>query len=193
MQTILAKATGRPREVEQDRARQQLAELLPAGMGTDGTWILLIVDEAGVKVGTVWVGPHPERAGVALLYDLEIVHERRGLGVGSAAMMAVGSLVKEAGGTEIGLSVFGFNEPARHLYDSPGFRVVSTLMTKTIEAKLPGGSPNSSAHPTERTGPPLPRAARLRHSRSCCGANPLRRAQPVRLAGLVRSYGRFEG
>jgi len=134
----LAKATGRPREVEQDRARQQFAELLPAGMGTDGTWILLIVDEAGVKVGTVWVGPHPERAGVAFLYDLEIVHERRGLGIGRAAMMAVESLVKEAGGTEIGLSVFGFNEPARRLYDSIGYRVVSTLMTKTIESKLPG-------------------------------------------------------
>jgi len=89
-------------------------------------------------VGTVWVGPHPERAGVAFHYDLEIVHERRGLGIGRAAMMAVESLVKEAGGTEIGLSVFGFNEPARRLYDSIGYRVVSTLMTKTIESKLPG-------------------------------------------------------
>ena len=53
-------------------------------------------------------------------------------------MMAVESLVKEAGETEIGLTVFGFNEPARHLYDSLGYRVVATVMTKTIQSPLPG-------------------------------------------------------
>ena len=61
-----------------------------------------------------------------------------GLGFGRAAMMAVESLVKEAGETEIGLTVFGFNEPARHLYDSLGYRVVATVMTKTIQSSLPG-------------------------------------------------------
>ena len=107
-------------------------------MGTDKTWIQLIVDETGVEVGTLWVGPNSERAGVAFVYDIEIVQERRGLGFGRAAMTAVESLVKEAGETEIGLNVFGFNEPARRLYDSLGYRVVATVMTTTIQSPLPG-------------------------------------------------------
>lgn len=51
-------------------------------------------------------------------------------------MIAVESLVKEAGETEIGLNVFGFNAPARRLYDSLGYRVVATVMTKTIQSPL---------------------------------------------------------
>ena len=53
-------------------------------------------------------------------------------------MIAVESLVKEAGETEIGLNVFGFNEAARRLYDSLGYRVVATVMTKTIQSPMPG-------------------------------------------------------
>ncbi len=49
-------------------------------------------------------------------------------------MIAVESLVKEAGVTEIMLNVFGFNEPARRLYASLGYRVVATTMTKTIDS-----------------------------------------------------------
>ena len=106
--------------------------------GTDKTWIRLIVDEAGAQVGDLWVGPDSERAGVAFVYDIEIMQERRGLGFGRAAMIAVESLVKEPGETEIWLNVFGFNEPARRLHDSLGYRVVATVMTKTIQSPLPG-------------------------------------------------------
>ena len=134
----LAKATGWPLEAALDKARKQFAELLPAGMGTDKTWVRLIVDEAGVEVGDLWVGPNSERAGIAFVYDIEIIQERRGLGFGRAAMIAVESLVKEAGEIEIGLNVFGFNEAARRLYDSLGYRVVATVMTKTIQSPMPG-------------------------------------------------------
>ena len=134
----LAKATGWPFEAALNKARKQFAELLPAGMGTDKTWIRLIVDEAGVEVGDLWVGPNSERAGIAFVYDIEIIQERRGPGFGRAAMIAVESLVDEAGETEIGLNVFGFNEAARRLYDSLGYRVVATVMTKTIQSPMPG-------------------------------------------------------
>lgn len=134
----LAKSTGWPLEAALNKARQQFAALLPAGMGTDKTWIRLIVDEAGVQAGDLWVGPDSERAGVAWVYDIEIMQERRGQGFGGAAMIAVESLVKDAGETEIMLNVFGFNEPARRLYDSLGYSVVATVMTKTIQSPLPG-------------------------------------------------------
>ncbi len=53
-------------------------------------------------------------------------------------MIAIEGLVKEAGGTEIALNVFGFNEPARRLYDSLGYGVVRTVMAKTIQSPPPG-------------------------------------------------------
>jgi len=109
----LAKATGSPLEAALNKARKQFAELLPAGMGTDKTWIRLIVDEAGVEVGDLWVGPNSERAGIAFVYDIEIIQERRGLGFGRAAMIAVESLVKEAGETEIGRIQRGCSSPLR--------------------------------------------------------------------------------
>src|SRR5664280_2801938 len=66
----LAKATGWPLEAALNKARKQFAALLPAGMGTDKTWIRLIVDEAGVQVGDLWVGPDSEREDVPSSVEL---------------------------------------------------------------------------------------------------------------------------
>ena len=130
----LARAKGQPPEAALNRARAQFAALLPDGMSTNKTWIRLIVDDAGVQVGDLWLGADSERADVAYVYDIEIMQEHRGQGFGRAAMIAIESLVKEAGGTEIALNVFGFNEPARRLYDSLGYGVVQTVMAKTIQS-----------------------------------------------------------
>jgi ribosomal protein S18 acetylase RimI-like enzyme len=134
----LARAKGQPPEAALKRARAQFAALLPDGMSTNKTWIRLIVDDAGAQVGDLWLGADSERADVAYVYDIEIMQERRGQGFGRAAMIAIETLVKEAGGTEIALNVFGFNEPARRLYDSLGYGVVQTVMAKTIQSPPPG-------------------------------------------------------
>ena len=49
-------------------------------------------------------------------------------------MLAAEDVVREAGLAEVSLNVFGFNDVARRLYDSLGYRVVSTAMTKTLGA-----------------------------------------------------------
>jgi len=49
-------------------------------------------------------------------------------------MVAAEDVVRRAGLSELGLNVFGFNEAARRLYDSLGYRVVATQMTKTLRA-----------------------------------------------------------
>ena len=131
----LADALGLPFEDALTRARQQFADLLPAGLDTASTWLMMVVDESAADVGTLWVGPHPERRGVAYLYDIEIYEAERGRGLGRAALLAVERLVRGAGITEVGLSVFGFNEPARRLYDSLGYRVVATQLRKTLTSE----------------------------------------------------------
>jgi ribosomal protein S18 acetylase RimI-like enzyme len=129
----IAKATGRPIEAALERARKQFSGLLPDGLDTEGTWLLTVLDEFDGDIGRLWVGLHPERVGVAYVYDFEIHEPQRHRGFGRAAMAATENLVREAGIGEIGLNVFGFNEAARRLYDSLDYRVVATQMTKTLD------------------------------------------------------------
>ncbi len=130
----VARATGAQREVALRRARSQFVELLPQGPDSDRTWLLRVLDATGTDVGRLWIGPHPERPDVAFLFDIETDEARRGRGLGRAAMLAAEDVVRRAGLSELGLNVFGFNEPARRLYDSLGYRVVATQMTKTLRA-----------------------------------------------------------
>jgi ribosomal protein S18 acetylase RimI-like enzyme len=129
----IAKATDGPIEAALERARKQFSELLPDGLDTEGTWLLTVLDESDRDVGRLWVGPHPQRVGVAYVYDIEIAEPQRRRGLGRAAMVVAEDLVRGAGIGEIGLNVFGFNEAARRLYDSLGYRVVATQMTKRLE------------------------------------------------------------
>lgn len=133
----LAKAHDVPLDVALARARAQFPELLPNGQDSPGTWLLRVLDASGDAVGVLWLGPHPERAGAVHVYDIEIDEAHRGRGLGRAAMLAAEGLVRDAGSDVISLNVFGFNEPARRLYDSLGYRVVATQMTKSLAAEQP--------------------------------------------------------
>jgi ribosomal protein S18 acetylase RimI-like enzyme len=133
----LAAANGQPVETALTKARRQFAELLPDGVDTDRAWLFKVVDAAGADVGVLWIGLHPDRPGVAYVYDIAIDEPHRGRGLGRAAMLAAERVVTEAGMTEIGLNVFGFNDRARGLYDSLGYRVVATQMTKSLAASAP--------------------------------------------------------
>ena len=128
----VARTTGRPLEATRIRARAQFEGWMPAGRATAGMWLLTIRDERGEAVGTMWFGPHPDRPTAAFLYDIEIVEDRRGSGLGRAAMVEMERLVAAAGFGEIGLNVFGFNTGAQRLYASLGYRVLSTQMAKRL-------------------------------------------------------------
>jgi ribosomal protein S18 acetylase RimI-like enzyme len=132
-----ALATGRHVEAAAEHSRGLFGKLLPDGLDTDGTWLLKVLDETRTEVGTLWVGPHPERTDTAYVYDIEILETHRGRGLGRAAMTAAERLVGDAGIGEIGLNVFGFNVAARRLYDSLGYRVVATQMAKSLARTRP--------------------------------------------------------
>jgi ribosomal protein S18 acetylase RimI-like enzyme len=106
--------------------------LLPQGLDSERSWLLVILDHDGTEVGTLWIGPQRDRSDAAYVFEIEIHEPHRGRGIGRAAMLLAEKVVAQAGMTELGLNVFGFNETARHLYDSLGYHVVATAMTKTI-------------------------------------------------------------
>ena len=175
----LANATGQPLRDTSARARQQFAEWLPAGVATENTWLMTIVDATGAEVGALWLGPHPQRAEVAFGYDIEINPEHRGRGLGRAAMLAAEQLARQAGFTELALNVFGFNDPARRLYDSLGYRVVSTQMTKRLEPDR-----SVSPGPGWRTSRRSPR----RRARRCARCtSPSARVQPLATSSPCRA------
>jgi ribosomal protein S18 acetylase RimI-like enzyme len=129
----LARATGRSIDAARERARGLAPQLLPDGLRSANTWLMVICDDSDAPVGTLWIGPHPERADSAYIYDIEVDKSRRGEGFGRAAMIAAEELVRGASFREIGLNVFGFNANAQRLYTSLDYRVVATQMTKRLE------------------------------------------------------------
>ena len=103
----LAQAMNRPLDAARVRAQAQFEEELSGGINTPGTWLLLILNKDRARVGTLWIGPHPQRRDAAYVYDLEIEETARHRGYGRAAMLAAEDLVRSAGIHELGLSVFG--------------------------------------------------------------------------------------
>ena len=127
-----ATATGMPRDVSLEKARAQVATLLPDGHATAGMYLLLVVDDTGTEVGVLWLGPHPERPDTLYVWDISIDEPFRGRGFGRAAMLAAEDVARDAGAVAIGLNVFGPNTAARRLYDSLGYDVTSQQMLKKL-------------------------------------------------------------
>jgi ribosomal protein S18 acetylase RimI-like enzyme len=128
----VARATGRPVEAARERASKQIGEMLPDGLNSANTWLMIICDDNDVRAGTLWIGKHPEHDNTAYIYDIEVDESRRGEGLGRAALIAAEQLVRDAGFREIGLNVFGFNDTAQRLYASLDYRVIATQMTKRL-------------------------------------------------------------
>ena len=128
----LSRAMDRPLDAARERAAAQFDELLPDGLESAGTHVLILQTDEGQRVGTLWLGPHPTRRDHGFVYDVVIEEEMRGRGFGRAAMLAAEDLLRKDGKTAVGLSVFGFNVNAQRLYESLGYRVIATQMTKAL-------------------------------------------------------------
>lgn len=128
----IAAAGSVPSEDARAQAEKQWHELLPNGQHTRDSWFLKVVDGERT-IGSLWIGPHRQRPDAAFIYDIVIDESEQGRGFGRQAMLAAEDLVREAGLVRIGLNVFGFNERAKRLYDSLGYAVVATVMTKALD------------------------------------------------------------
>ena len=67
------------------------------------------------------------------VFDIEILADARGRGLGRGAMLAAERFTLDLGRKTIGLNVFGPNDRARRLYDTLGYQVMSTSMTKHLD------------------------------------------------------------
>jgi ribosomal protein S18 acetylase RimI-like enzyme len=111
-------------------AQQAHDRLLPEGLDSPGVHLVVGEDPAGVKVGSVWLGPNPDGPGGAWIYGIEVCEARRGEGWGRALMHEAERLARADGHVKLGLNVFGSNAVARSLYESLDYRAVSIQMSK---------------------------------------------------------------
>ncbi|NMO53678.1 GNAT family N-acetyltransferase [Actinoplanes sp. TBRC 11911] len=106
-----------------------VADLFPQGIDTPG---MLFFDGLadGVKIGWVWLAL--KSLNTSHIYMIFVMEGSRGRGHGRALIQAVERELVGRGVRQITLNVFAYNESARRLYQSVGFKPVSQLMTKTI-------------------------------------------------------------
>ena len=134
--TYAAEHTARAGPIRRRRAPRghtQMEGFLKDGGGTEGHDLLRVV-VADEPVGWLWLGPHPDKAGTAWVYEIELEEHARGRGIGRATMLTAEALVASRGVRELGLNVFGHNERAIHLYRSLGYATTSMNMAKSLEA-----------------------------------------------------------
>ncbi len=137
----LARATGLLWDEAQVQARATYARLLPDGLASPRTWILRVLvrrrsDDEGQNehpVGTLWIGPHATRSDTVVGLDIEIDEARRHQGLGRAALLEAEKILRADGVRRVELNVFGFNDSARHLYESLGFALISAQMGKDLD------------------------------------------------------------
>ena len=128
----LARSSGRPLSQALVKAAADFDELLPDGADSPGTWVMSVVSPDGTDIGVLWLGPHPQIPDRGYVYEIAIDEPYRRRGYARAAMAAAEEIARSAGWTALGLNVFGFNEGARRLYESIGYDIVATQMSKTL-------------------------------------------------------------
>ncbi|MFF2144408.1 GNAT family N-acetyltransferase [Kitasatospora sp. NPDC058190] len=126
-------ALGQTSEDAHRQADASMADFFPSGMPTPGHVVFDVVDDAGVAVGYLWIGPDmSDDAGAWWVWDIVIDADKRGRGLGRTAMLLGEEYARTQGAHTLGLSVFGFNTGARGLYESLGYETTSVKMRKKL-------------------------------------------------------------
>ena len=115
-------------------AVDQMAFLFPDGSPALGQLLYQVIDDEGAVVGFLWIGPPmgEEPGEKYWVWNVEVDEPYRGRGLGRAAMVLAEDAARAHGATELGLSVFGHNLVARHLYESMGYVTRTVQMRKSL-------------------------------------------------------------
>lgn len=126
-------ATGVAPTKAQEDAGRSMAGSFPASHPTDSNAVFnLSHDEYGI-VGYLWVGRDTSEDPTSWwVWDVLVDPKYRGKGFGREAMRLAETYARSRGAKTLGLSVFGFNETARGLYESLGFETTSVKMRKAL-------------------------------------------------------------
>ena len=130
-------ALGQSSDDARRAAERGMEVSFPYGAPTPGHHVFDIVADGGRVVGYLWIGASAGGSDTEWwLWDIFIEEDSRGKGWGRQAMIAAEDVAREHGITSVGLSVFGFNETAKHLYETLGYKVTSIKMSKAVDGDV---------------------------------------------------------
>jgi ribosomal protein S18 acetylase RimI-like enzyme len=115
------------------KAAGDFAQLLTNGLTTDGHWLYTVEGNDGTPAGSLWLSERNDEQGTMLfVYDVHIDADRRGRGLGRAAMEFAADEARRRDIPRVVLNVFGGNEVARNLYRSLGYDEMAVWMVKRV-------------------------------------------------------------
>lgn len=112
-----------------ERSRKEFEFYLPDGIRTQDQYLWSLVDDAGNKIGVLWVQLKDHKA---FIFDFVIDEEFRGRGFGKQALTVMDETLKSMGAESVALHVFGDNVSAQELYKKMGFYIVGMNMKKDL-------------------------------------------------------------
>ena len=123
---------GLPREAAETKANADFDGLLAHGVETPDHF-LNVLEEDGTVVGYLWTAVRDAPRGrVLFVFEVRVVEEARGRGLGRRAMELAEDLARARDLHRIDLNVMGGNEVARGLYRSLGYDEVAVYMGKSL-------------------------------------------------------------
>lgn len=125
--------SGEAPDLARKTAEESFRDMFPGSRPQPGHVVRMAVDEVGMPVGTIWIGPQRDAPKSEWwVWDVVVDERLRGLGYGRQIMVLAEDEVRLRGGTRLGLHVFGFNTAARRLYESLGYEPTSIRMSKDL-------------------------------------------------------------
>lgn len=119
------------------RSREDHDRLLPHGLNTPYHHFF-VIEVDGRPVGRIWLSSDPSTAGGAgFVYDLFVDEAFRRRGIAQEAMLLLEDEAARLGLSSLALHVFGYNLPARALYEKLGYEVTNLNLAKAIKPKTP--------------------------------------------------------
>jgi ribosomal protein S18 acetylase RimI-like enzyme len=116
-------------------AKDSFANLLPLGLESKDQFLFSVIEKSvDSSIGVLWFakkmnGDKP----YGFIYDIELIPERRGKGLGKVLLNLAEEEIRKAGCKSIGLHVFGHNVTAVSLYEKSGFHTTNRMMRKDLE------------------------------------------------------------
>ena len=140
LQTTWASLDPEDRErLRREEVREALAVTHEILLAREGTQVLIAEDETGERVGLLWFGTNRNLVtgeDEAWVYNVTVVPEHQGMGIGRKLMEHAEKLAREGGFAILGLMVSSHNERARALYEKLDFRATNLVMRKRLGKRV---------------------------------------------------------
>jgi len=110
------------------QSEQETEQYFPSGKLSPGHEVFIAIDDAGERVGRLWMAPRSGSCDEAFIFDIQVEPTARGNGYGRALMQEAAKWSREHGFRTLTLHVFGGNSVAINLYESLGFVTTDRMM-----------------------------------------------------------------